>query len=405
MLCFLACGLPLNKCMPTDNFKKLPFYIQFTIKLAMLLLICVLIVFGHNILVPVVFSILLSILLLPLANFLERKLRFHRTLANFLSVLSAMAVIATLIYFFSVQLTSFLNDIPSIRQHLQLHYLTFQNWLEHTFNLSTSEQNVVISTATSTVKDTGSAVLGETFFTLTQSLIYVIMVAIYSFLILFYRHLIRNFLFQVFNESYKTDVEEVLTGSKVIVQKYMTGLMIEMAIVAILNSVTLMIIGVKYAIFLGVFSAVLNIIPYIGIIMGILITSLVTLTTSTHLSDIVWIIVCFEIIHFIDSNILMPRIVGSKIRINALVTIIGVVIGGTLIGLPGIFLALPTIAIMKIIFDRIPDLRAWGQLMGDDAYTEPRSNIIDRLSGLRFRKMKKKVSPELKSFIQAEQGA
>lgn len=388
--------------MISQDFKTLPFYIQFTIKLAMLLLICVLIVYGHNIFVPIVFSILLSILLLPMASFMEKKLHFHRILANLFSVLFAMAVIASLIYFFSVQLTRFLNDIPSIREHLQLHYLSFQNWLERTFNLSTSEQNVVISTATSTVKDTGTVVLGETFFTLTQSLFYVIMVAIYSFLILFYRHLIRNFLFQVFNASYKSDVEEVLTGSKIIVQKYMTGLMIEMAIVAMLNSVTLMIIGVEYAIFLGVFSAVLNIIPYIGIIMGILITSLVTLTTSTHLSDIVWIIVCFEIIHFIDSNILMPRIVGSKIRINALVTIVGVVIGGTLIGLPGIFLALPTIAIMKIIFDRIPDLRAWGQLMGDDSYSETQGKLIQRLSRLRIKRMRKKISPDMKEIIQAD---
>lgn len=388
--------------MISPDFKTLPFYIQFTIKLAMLLLICVLIVYGHNIFVPIVFSILLSILLLPMASFMEKKLHFHRILANLFSVLFAMAVIASLIYFFSVQLTRFLNDIPSIREHLQLHYLSFQNWLERTFDLSTSEQNVVISTATSTVKDTGTVVLGETFFTLTQSLFYVIMVAIYSFLILFYRHLIRNFLFQVFNASYKSDVEEVLTGSKIIVQKYMTGLMIEMAIVAMLNSVTLMIIGVEYAIFLGVFSAVLNIIPYIGIIMGILITSLVTLTTSTHLSDIVWIIVCFEIIHFIDSNILMPRIVGSKIRINALVTIVGVVIGGTLIGLPGIFLALPTIAIMKIIFDRIPDLRAWGQLMGDDSYSETQGNLFKRLSRLRIKRMTKKISPDMKEIIQAD---
>lgn len=388
--------------MISPDFKTLPFYIQFTIKLAMLLLICVLIVYGHNIFVPIVFSILLSILLLPMASFMEKKLHFHRILANLFSVLFAMAVIASLIYFFSVQLTRFLNDIPSIREHLQLHYLSFQNWLERTFDLSTSEQNVVISTATSTVKDTGTVVLGETFFTLTQSLFYVIMVAIYSFLILFYRHLIRNFLFQVFNASYKSDVEEVLTGSKIIVQKYMTGLMIEMAIVAMLNSVTLMIIGVEYAIFLGVFSAVLNIIPYIGIIMGILITSLVTLTTSTHLSDIVWIIVCFEIIHFIDSNILMPRIVGSKIRINALVTIVGVVIGGTLIGLPGIFLALPTIAIMKIIFDRIPDLRAWGQLMGDDSYSETQGNLFKRLSRLRIKRMRKKISPDMKEIIQAD---
>jgi predicted PurR-regulated permease PerM len=169
-------------------------------------------------------------------------------------------------------------------------------------------------------------------------------------------------------------IGEILLESKGIVQKYMLGLIIEMGIIAILNSTILLIIGVKYAIFLGVFSAILNIIPYVGIFTGILFTSLVTLTTSAHLSDIVWIVISFEIIHFLDANILMPKIVGSKVKINALITILGVVIGGTLLGLAGIFLALPTIAILKVIFDRIDEMKPWGALMGDD--TDPAGAIL-----------------------------
>jgi predicted PurR-regulated permease PerM len=122
----------------------------------------------------------------------------------------------------------------------------------------------------------------------------------------------------------------------------------------------------------------------VGILTGIAFSCLVTLTTSTHLSDIVWIIIGFEIIHFIDSNFLMTRIVGSKVKINALITIIGVVLGGTLIGLPGIFLALPTIAILKIIFDRVDELKPWGMLMGDEKY-EP-GRLYRTMKNLRRKK-------------------
>lgn len=371
------------------NSKQLPFYIQFTFKLLMILLVCIIIIYGKNIMVPFVFSILLSILLLPVTNFLSNKLFFPKTLANLTAVIFALAVIAFLIYFFSHQMARFLNDIPSIKEHLEKHYETLQHWIQQKFNVSTSEQKVMIQTASGNVKTTGTEFIGQTFFTITQTIFYIIMVAIYTFLILFYRHMIRKFLIAVFDDTHEKEVTEVLIESKGIVQKYMLGLITEMGIIAILNSTVLLIIGVKYAIFLGIFSAILNIIPYIGIFVGVLFSSLVTLTTSSHLSDIVWIIICFEIIHFLDSNILMPRIVGSKVKINALITILGVVIGGTLLGLPGIFLALPTIAILKIIFDRIDGLKPWGMLLGDET-SPPVGPIYKKISKIKLKRKKSK---------------
>lgn len=360
------------------NFKELPFYIQFTFKLLMILLLGVFLIYGQNIIIPLIFAILLSILLLPATNFLQHKLFFSRSLANLTSIVFSLAIIGGLIYFLSNQIASFLKDIPSIKEHLENHYATLQNWLQQKFHISTKQQSELIDTATEKVKNSGSSALGQTVFTITHTIFYIIMTAIYSFLILYYRHMIKRFLVAVFNKAEEPQVAEVLIASKSIVQSYIMGLLIEMGIVACACTGVLILIGVKYAIFLGIFAAILNVIPYVGIICGIIFTSLITLTTSTHLSDIVWIIVSFEVIHFIDANFLMPRIVGSKVKINALVTILGVVIGGTLIGLSGIFLALPTIAILKIIFDRIEDLKPWGTMMGDDTREPGKKHKIIR---------------------------
>ncbi len=372
--------------------KQHPFYIQFTIKLFMVVLLCTIIIYAKNIVAPLAFSILLSILLLPVTNFLSQKLRFPNMLANLTAVLFALAIIATLIYFFSHQIARFLNDMPSIKAHLEMHYETLQHWIKQKFNLSTQDQELMIKNASGRAETKGTQFLGQTFFTITQTVFYVIMVAIYTFLILFYRHNIRRFLISVFHNTNEQQVAEVLVESKGIVQKYMLGLIIEMGIIAVLNSSILLIIGVKYAIFLGVFSAILNIIPYVGIFVGVLFTSLITLTTSSHLSDIVWVIVCFEIIHFLDANVIMPRIVGSKVKINALITILGVVIGGTLMGLAGIFLALPTIAILKIIFDRVDDLKPWGMLFGDDTIN---SFKVARLKKIMKIKLNKKTGAQV----------
>ena len=368
------------------NYKELPFYIQFTFKLLLLLCLGVIITYGQTVFIPLAFAILLSILLLPVTNFLERKLCFPKTIANLFSVIIAISIIGGVIYFLSHQIAGFLQDIPSIKEHLNEHYTTLQHWIQERFNVSKTQQTLMIKNATADVKSSGTAVIGETVFTITHIFFYIVLTAIYAFLILHYRHTIKRFLITVFNKEHEPDVVEVLQESKTIVQKYMLGLIIEMGIVAVANSAVLMIIGVKYALFLGIFSAILNIIPYVGILTGLLFSCLVTLTTSVYLSDIVWIIVGFEVIHFIDSNFLMPRIVGSKVKINALITIIGVVIGGTLIGLPGIFLALPIIAILKIIFDRIDDLKPWGLLMGDD--TEERGKLYRQLEKITARKKK-----------------
>jgi predicted PurR-regulated permease PerM len=105
-------------------------------------------------------------------------------------------------------------------------------------------------------------------------------------------------------------------------------------------------------------------------------TALITLTTAASMSQITWIFIGLWCIHFVDANFLMPRIVGSKVKINALITMLGAISGGLLIGIPGVFLALPTIAILKIIFDRIDELKPWGILLGDDTPAIARKTIF-----------------------------
>ena len=110
----------------------------------------------------------------------------------------------------------------------------------------------------------------------------------------------------------------------------------------------------------------LNLIPYIGMLIAAVICMAVTLTTSDSSSAIIWTGAILIIVQFIDNNLIMPYIVGSKLRINALVSIVGVLVGGLLADLPGMFLSIPVIAIMKAVFDRVDNLKPWGLLLGDD---------------------------------------
>ena len=358
------------------DYQQLPYSIRLCFQLLLVILIAYIITASSTVLVPLYFSVLISILLLPLTNIFE-KWGMSRALAAILVVLIALLGIVLIIYLLSAQIVAFLNDIPAIKIHLSEHYITFQHWIETKFNLSATQQKVLVNNATSGLQDSGIVYIKETFFTLTSILAFIIFTFIYSFLILYYRHIIKSFLFAVFKNTHKGNVDAVIDGTQQVLKSYMSGLLIEMVIVSICNSVLFLIIGIKYAIFLGVLTGMLNILPFIGIYSGTIFTALITLTTDASMSQIAWIFIGLLAIHFVDSNFLMPRIVGSKVKINALITILGAICGGLLIGIPGVFLALPTIAILKIIFDRIEELKPWGILLGDDTRVIVKKKLFD----------------------------
>jgi predicted PurR-regulated permease PerM len=355
-----------------------PIYVKLGFQFLVIFFIGFFIYTAQNIIVPLAFAVLLTVLLLPIVNFLESK-KIGKVLSIAIAILFTIGFIAGIIYFLSSQIASFVQDVPSIKQHLNEHLIALQTWIKNKFNISFSEQNQYFSEQADKLKTSGTGYIKTTFFSITEAALLLILMPIYTFLLLYYRLHIRNFLFIVFKKEYNSDVQNVISKSKIMIRSYMIGLLIEMVIVASANSIGLVILGIKYAIFFGVLSAVLNIIPYIGMFTATLFTVLVTLTTSNNTSDIVWIIVIFYGIHIIDTNFLVPRIVASRLRINALISILGILIGGALTGISGLFLSVPAIAFIKIICEQVDSLKPWGILMGDDtSYTE-KTKLLKKL--------------------------
>jgi len=340
---------------------------------------------AQDILIPFAFSVLLAVLLLPLVNFLEQK-NIPRVLSIAISLLLSIVFIGFIIYFLSTQIANFVDDVPSIKKHLTEHWLTLQKWIKTKLHISLHEQNQYFNQTAEKIKDSGSVYISETFFSLTQALMLVILLPIYTFLILYYRDLIRKFLFAVFRKEHNEKLTVVIKQSKLMINSYMTGLLIEMGIVAASNSIGLVMLGIKYALFFGVLAAVLNIIPYIGMFTATLFTVLVTLTTTDNTSIIIWVVIVMYGIHIIDVNILMPKIVASRLRINALISILGVIIAGALTGISGLFLSIPAVAMLKIICDQVEGLEPWGILLGDDITGTNRTKIYQKLRGLKIKR-------------------
>ena len=287
-------------------------------------------------------------------------------IAVLVSVTLFVILIAAIIFFISWQVSDIANDWNKIKSNLSIHCENIQHWIKQSLHVSYNKQESYIYQVTGNTVNSGSGFMSNTISSFTDVLLNTLLIPIYTFLILLYRNLFIKFLLKMVNPKNENVLRDVLTQVKTVVQSYLVGLLIETGIVAVLTTAGLMILGVQYVVLLGVITAILNLIPYIGILLAAIITVLATLVNSTDVSVIIGVIVLNIVVQFIDNNILVPRIVGNKVQINALVSIVGVIIGGAIAGIAGMFLAIPLIAILKVIFDRIETLAPLGFLMGDD---------------------------------------
>jgi predicted PurR-regulated permease PerM len=349
-----------------------PFYQKITYHVILLFLLGWILYLGQGILVPLFLAILLASLLLPVTNLLQR---WHvpKVPAIIVSIVVSIALIAGVIFLLSHQIGNFIDDIDKIKQRFTELIAQLQQWIDDTFNVSTKKQNQYLKDTAENIKDSGPGFLGKTVLTITGALSYFVFLPVYTFLILFYKDLIKRFLISVFKNGSEGKIQTVLYEARTVGLHYLLGLLTDMVIVFALNSVGFLILGIKYAIFLALTAALLNLIPYIGMLTANIFCMLITLVSSENLSDVIWVAVVLAAVQLIDNNFLMPMIVGNKVRINALVTIVGIVVGGALCGISGMFLAIPGIAVLKVIFDHVEDLKPWGMLLGDEAKGKEKS--------------------------------
>jgi predicted PurR-regulated permease PerM len=348
--------------------KRYPFYLKTTVILFGLVLLVYILLNLREILVPLSFSLLLAVLLNPLTMILQ-KWHVPRLIAISVSIIVAMIVIAGVAYFLLMEVQNFSASLPVFKEKFASLLMKVKHFARSDFGINTRKQNEYIDQATAGLKPVIASAMG----TVLGGLEMVILLPVYTFLFLFYKKLILNFLYELFAEADEKEIGVVLTQTKGAIQNYMFGLLIEALIVATLNTAALLILGVPYAILLGVLGALLNILPFIGGILAVLFPILIAAVTMDGFAIQLWILISYLVIQFVDNHFLVPYIVASKVKINALISIVIVLLGGALWGISGMFLSIPIVGVLKIIFDRIPEMKPWGILIGMEVPTKRRS--------------------------------
>ena len=361
-----------------NNQTKKPYSMELASSLFALVLILALMYVTQSVLLPLLFSILISISLFPLARFFER-LKLGKGLSAILSVLIAIAIIFGLIWFIIHETIIIGKDATAITDKVLSVLERGQTWLQHQFGIEKNDVMDKLKEQGNKSLENAGGMLTSTFGSIGNVIASSVLVPLFSFFLLYYRDFFREFFFKAFSKQPQHKVNEVLNKIYDVVQDYLVGLITVMGIVAVLNTVGLMLMGIDYAWFFGSLASLLMLLPYIGIAIGSILPALFALAVKDSAWYAVGVIAWFQVVQFLEGNVITPNIVGSKVSINPLMAIIGILLGGMLFGLAGLILALPMIATLKVIFDANPNMEALGFLIGEPEKEHLKHNSTQEL--------------------------
>lgn len=345
--------------------KEYPLYFKATMYLFLMIMIVFILYIGSSFLIPVSLGILLTFLLMPVSRWLETK-KIPKTLAIILSIILMIIVISGMIFFFSNQIMSFADDMPLLKEKFGEKFSLIQSFVFENFKVSEQKQLEWLREQIVNILQSSGDNLGNIFSATGNFLAAATLIPIYIFFFTFYRHKFMDFMKYVTPADKHDWLVNVVHRTSKVSQKYLVGLLIDISILSVLNSVGFLLLGINHALLLGVIAGLLNIIPYIGVLIGSIFPIFMALITK----DSIWIAVgalgVCVFVQFLDNNFITPKVVGSAVSINPLATMIALLIGGTLWGVAGMMLFIPYLGMLKVIFDNVEQLRPFGFLIGEE---------------------------------------
>jgi predicted PurR-regulated permease PerM len=335
--------------------------------LQFIVLTSVILYFGRTLFIPLSFSLLMSFILYPVCKWMEHK-GINKGIAILISIFIMSFLIGAIIYLLLVQLMEFLNEWQTLQIKLLETATQLSTFLSERFNISNEKQSEFIK---NTINSSGSQAfmfIRNTAYSLSESIFFLLIVPVFSALILYHRQLLSNALYEIFPPNRKNTIHEILIETIHAYYNFIKGMLVVYLIVGILNSVGLAIIGIPHPFLFGFIASILTFIPYVGI----MISSLLPIAVSWITYNSVWyplgVVAVFSIVQALEAYIIFPFAVGSRLKINTLVILIMVLLGGILWGPAGMILFIPFISIIKLIADRTSSLKTLSVLLGDGDY-------------------------------------
>lgn len=345
--------------------KSLPAYFKITCYLILTFLTVIALQSWSGIFIPLIVGVLLAFLLLPVSRMFERW-RVPRIPAIIISLLLTLILIGGVITFLSSQFLSFSEEIPMLSDRLNERFRLIQTFIHEHYNITEQRQIEWLEEQLAAFLSSSGKIFSGIFSATGSFIAAAALIPIYIFFITYYRHKFIQFIKMLTPQEQHGWVLEVIQLTSNVSQKYLLGLIIDIFILSVLNSVGFLLLGINHAILLGVVAAILNIIPYIGVLIGSIFP--IAMALLTH--DSIWVAVgalgvCVAV-QFLDNNFITPLVVGSSVSINPFATIIALLIGGQVWGVAGMILFIPLLGMLKVVLDNVDALKPYGYLIGEE---------------------------------------
>lgn len=328
------------------------------------LLISVLLYLGKTLFIPLSFAMLISFILYPVCKWMEKK-GINKSISIFLPILGVLVFFGALFYLLVLQIVAFSNEWQLFRAKILETATQLSSFIADSFDVSTEKQMTFLENSINNSGNQAVTLLKTALYSLSESFFYLLIIPVYSILILYYRTLLVNVLYQIFPSGKKEIIREILVETIHTYYNFIKGMLLVYLIVGVLNSVGLALIGVPHPFLFGFIAAILTFIPYVGI----MISSLLPITISWITFNSIWypigVIMVFGIVQVLEAYIIFPFAVGSRLKINTLVIILVIIIGGIIWGAAGMILFIPFVSIAKLIADRTKELKIVSTLLGE----------------------------------------
>ncbi len=308
---------------------------------------------------------------------MEKK-KVPKSIAVFISLLGLLLLIFIIISLLGYKIVELISDIEILKQKAIEAGTKIQQYIFDSLNLTITEQNKILKSEQPSYGNIAQMMLGS----MSSFLSSCILLLVYFIFLLYYRSHIKTFLVKLTPKSQQTEMQEIIQKVATVSQQYLIGLSKMIFLLWVMYGIGFSIIGVENAIFFAIMCGLLEIVPFVGNIIGTSLTVLIAAINGANSQLLFGIVIVYGIVQFIQGWVLEPLIVGSQVKINSLFTIIALVLGELLWGIPGIILAIPLTAMFKIVCDHIEALKPYGFLIGEIETSKIEIRFVDKIKKL-----------------------
>jgi predicted PurR-regulated permease PerM len=333
--------------------------------------------FAKPFLAPFCIASILAMLFLPLARKLESK-GVIRGLSAFICVIILVIALAGIITLISTQVAGLSDDIPKLKDNINNMITKVQDKVSKSLGISPQQQQEMMQQQKGGGAGKAGAIITSIMSSVTGLAVDTVLVFVYIYLLMYLRTHLKNFLLKLADEREKASA--IVSKASSVVIKYLGGLAMMIVMLWVMYGIGFLIVGVKNAFFFAILCGLLEIVPFVGNVTGTGITILMTLTNGGSGSMVLGILVTYGVVQFIQTYILEPLVVGSEVNINPLFTVIAIVVGELVWGVPGMILAIPVLGIIKIVCDHVEKLQPVGFLIGGEKKKKDK-NLLDKIKG------------------------